>query len=108
MQKSVWISPHPFEDDIGDFLSAEKMGDYVHVFVSESYLFGDALKLVNKTWNLSELNSAYLEFVQSSERKEKKAFADNYLQIVMNDPFLPRELLPKPWWGDKAREVFKK
>jgi len=31
-----------------------------------------------------------------------------YLQAVDNDPFLPQELLPKDWQGNKARQLINK
>lgn len=112
-QQSVWISPHPFEDDIRQFLKVNDLDSFVYLFVSSEPFTGDIEDLVNKVWKIEELNESYWELVTSYQkeegREEKKGeVADRFFSLFMTDPFLPRELLPKPWYGDEAREILKK
>ena len=32
---------------------------------------------------------------------------NKWLNIVVKDPFLPKDLLPKPWWGEEASKLIK-
>lgn len=47
---------------------------------------------------------------QKTREIEKRAreIKSQYLQILLEDPFLPRELLPKDWMGEKVREEIKR
>jgi phenylacetic acid degradation operon negative regulatory protein len=93
LQQSIWITPHDFEDDIREFLVANKLGNNAYLFVSDKMLVGDINTLVDKLWNISKINNLYKEAFD----KNDKAI---YLTALSIDPFLPKELLPKKWYGD--------
>lgn len=40
-------------------------------------------------------------------RKNIAKIRNKWLGIVIYDPFLPKILLPKPWYGDKAERLVK-
>lgn len=96
LQQSIWISPHNFEDDIREFLVENNLGKNAYVFVSSKILVGDTNNIVSKLWNIDKINDLYKE---SIDKKSK----DIYYQALSIDPFLPRELLPKKWYGDIAK-----
>lgn len=93
LQQSIWISPLPIEDDIYEFLESNNLKKQVYVFISEKIL-GDIEIIVDKIWGIEKINNLY-----------KKAFTENnkdaYYKALSIDPFLPKELLPKNWWGDR-------
>ena len=42
------------------------------------------------------------------QEKMRNAYADirnSWLKIVSRDPFLPKEILPVPWYGKKAEKL---
>ena len=92
---------------------------------------GNIEALVNKVWGLEKLNKAYKSIVQKiedshlisvddrrnklNEKIDYKKIKDvisqiwrEYLEVILKDPFLPKELLPWGWEGDKARNLIKK
>lgn len=95
LQQSIWISPHKIEDDIREFFELNKLGSSAYIFVSEKLLAGNIGELVNKLWDIKKVNSFY-----------KKAFEENdkeaYYKALSIDPFLPKDLLPKDWYGNKV------
>lgn len=94
LQQSIWVSAHPIEDDIREFFEQNKLGDNAFIFVSNKVLMGDIDRMIEKIWNIKKVNELY-----------KKAFEKNnreiYYEALSIDPFLPKELLPKNWWGFK-------
>lgn len=113
IQKSVWISPYPFEDDIRDFLEDKGLDELAFVFVADSSQLGDVQMLVNKAWEIEKMNDLYDELIvefNSAKLSKDSAniFFEKFLELFMKDPFLPRELLPDPWWGDDAIDLMRK
>ena len=92
LQKSIWISPHNFEDDIREFFDENKLGEIAFVFVAEKLLVGNIKDTVNKLWNLKKINDLY------KKAKDKKS-NQILCEALSKDPFLPKELLPKNWQG---------
>ena len=101
VQQSVWISPHSFEDDINDFVKENNLENYVCLFVSNKMLIGEGADFVEKVWHVNDLNKFYEEVYNTND-------LENYMELISFDPYLPKEFLPKPWFGDTAREKFKK
>jgi phenylacetic acid degradation operon negative regulatory protein len=90
LQKSTWISPHNFEDDIYEFFKLNDLDGDAHIFVANKLLVGDVNKLVEKLWNASEINELYIKAKNINDM-------GMYCLALSKDPFLPRELLPKDW-----------
>jgi len=40
--------------------------------------------------------------------KELRALRARYLEILREDPYLPKELLPRDWWEEKVKAKLKK
>ncbi len=108
MQKSVWISPHPFEEDMKVFLRYINLDSYCHVFVSQADDVDSNKSMASDIWEVDKINESYLEIIKSYKAGEIEAFSRKYLDIISSDPFLPRELLPRPWYADSARRIFAK
>lgn len=44
---------------------------------------------------------------QKSMEERKRRIRESYLRLIIQDPFLPKELLPTPWWEIEARRLIK-
>lgn len=113
-QKSVYVSPHDVAQDMIEFLGSLHLAGQVSVFTAKELGPGQAEK-IEKMWKLDKLNDRYCKIVEEWEKikeenlykKEVQKIINQYLSTIETDPFLPRELLPKPWFGIKAKEVFR-
>ena len=109
IQKSVWISAYPFEDDMKDFLESKNLEKYAYIFLSDSTFFGDVISLVERVWAIEEFNQSYAELLLEYKKVlDKEKFVEKYMQLITQDPYLPKEFLHDPWYGDEARRLFKK
>jgi len=74
-------------------------------------LFGENGKnLARKIWHLEELEEKYQDWLDKIEERKTdlKFLIDSYLDILMEDPYLPAELLPDNWIGKKsAKKAYK-
>lgn len=114
MQKSVYITPHPIAEDVAEWLQAHHLEKVARVFRSELVL-GDEKKLAEKIWKVSRLNKGYQKLLDQwgrnkniNENGRKKLISklkNRLLEIMVTDPFLPRELLPSNWVGEEARKI---
>lgn len=117
-QKSIWMTPYDLAREVSDFIKANGLEDYVYVLVSPLEFVGNSKELAEKTWKLEEINNSYQKLLDWWKTKREgleesgfallvQKFCSRYLEIVAADPFLPKELLPRDWEGDKARKLFK-
>lgn len=133
-QQSVYISPHNFTKDLLEFINATKLSNLVYVFeVAHSKIaIGDPKQLANKLWNLDNINEQYMELNNKvrhliefngrgvklndlrvrRDRKDKdrllKSIREEYLALIITDPFLPKELLPVNWAFGELTGLIKK
>ena len=109
IQKSVWVSPHPFESDIRQFIKGHNLDSFAYLFVSEAGFVGNIEEFVERVWKIEELNEDYWELVKFSSEREAgtKDFSVRFFELMLDDPFLPREILPDPWYGDEARRLMR-
>jgi len=110
LQESVYISTFDFAEDIREYILAHNLGDWVFVSVSRRLFAGNERALAEKVWNLTELNQRYEDWLENLEKNKGKGglVYDSFLEIVRDDPCLPRELLPDDWQGEKAKKEAKK
>src|SRR3990170_8642276 len=59
LQKSVWISPYHFEEDLKEFLENNRLGSYVLVLTTKKLYSDDPRKLAENVWNLKKINMGY-------------------------------------------------
>ncbi len=128
LQESVWITPHNVGKDMREYVEANKMGAYIFVLEVEEILAGDRELLINKIWKIYQLNKKYNDlleeinklnkvYVTTHDRDKKHTgkmeelrvkYRVKYLEILMTDPCLPKELLPEDWAGEKVRKALGK
>ena len=126
LQKSVFITPHDMLRDFIEFTQKSGIKDYLYILETHKLMVGDEKEFANKIWKLAELNEKYKEIIDEigeiknrhmisdSDRIEKsdiqvekniRIVKNKWLMIVVKDPFLPKILLPKPWYGEKAEKL---
>ncbi|MCI1696724.1 phenylacetic acid degradation operon negative regulatory protein PaaX [Aneurinibacillus aneurinilyticus] len=124
---STWISPNDLTERVKDITLSYGITEYVEVFMASHIGWSEPKKLVEKCWNLDEMNQAYQEFIElyqpeyevlkrKMEQKEDVADSDcfvaktklvhHYRKFLFIDPDLPEELLPDLWLGKKADLLF--
>ncbi len=126
LQKSVFISPHDIIQDFSEFIKYHGLEDVVYVFTASNLTAGDIKEKANKIWKLDALNEKYKkvlekgmeiksrhlikthdrgEILNDENEKQIKELRNEYLRIVLADPFLPKELLPSDWSGYEIKKI---
>jgi phenylacetic acid degradation operon negative regulatory protein len=116
-----WISPHDLRAEVDELADDLGVSDYVDQFRGAYLRSGDAAReLAARVWPLERLAEAYSAFAQrwglfadelANEVPDARAFVlrfwllNEYQRFFLEDPDLPRELLPPGWPGrDVARQ----
>lgn len=117
LQRSVYISPHDYSQDLVQFLSARKLLGMAYVLTAKHEFMGDAQSLANRVWYLDELNEEYEKlYYQLEELMEKKRISlskikkikEKFLNLLAEDPFLPKELFPPVWYAFEIKKLLVK
>ena len=132
-QQSVYISPHDLARDFAEFIESEGLDEWVYVLEVSRIASGDTKALANKIWKLDKINEKYIELEEEIRGSDVTSFDgrikklhhnslpektgkvqenfkkiyEKYLEVVIQDPFLPYELLPDYWKGDKVRSLMR-
>ena len=111
-QRSVYVSPYDFSNDLAEYLDKENLLGNAYVVTCRHQLMGDPLEFATKIWPISELNDRYLEIYEQLQKLKNspnlnhlKKVRKEYHKVMANDPFLPKELLPKNWFGEKVQRT---
>lgn len=112
LQESAYVSAFDLAEDIREYVLVHNLGDWVFVSVSKRLFAGNEKALAEKVWRLTELNQRYKDWLESLEEKNEKEGLSiaytSFLEIIKDDPCLPKELLPTDWLGEKARRKAKR
>lgn len=122
----LWISARDVEDDVRELADHMALGEHLLCFRAERAGGLTDGELVERGWDLPDLNARYAEFATrwrgaaaphapSDRGPEPDADAfvrrfeliHEFRRFALDDPFLPRPLLPDPWSGDDATDVFR-
>jgi phenylacetic acid degradation operon negative regulatory protein len=132
MQNGLYVSPRPWHDDVR--ATAEHLGvrEFVTLASTDDLDIAgerDPRALARRLWPIEELAADYdrlldqfgwvvPSLVEMKDRKEKLpdsdflpmalAMAVAFAETFNRDPLLPPELLPRPWPGRAARDLFAK
>jgi phenylacetic acid degradation operon negative regulatory protein len=128
LANSVWISPNDLADRVKEIAESYDASEYIEVFRSEHLGVSTDKQLVEKCWNLDEINKAYEEFISRYQPQyerlkeqvkneedisdaecfvEKTKLVHEYRKFLFIDPSLPEELLPDFWTGREADRLFR-
>ncbi len=113
--RSFWLTPHPILNNLRDLVFGREEEKYIQSFES-SHVFGDRNVLIEKVWGKSDLDKRYRETFKKwhdilSKEGDKIAkfcqIVESYIEILRQDPGLPRELTGDKWIGFEAFDIFK-
>ncbi|MDQ0269642.1 phenylacetic acid degradation operon negative regulatory protein [Cytobacillus purgationiresistens] len=126
MSNSIWISPIPLENQVRNLIEKYDIDSYVDFFIAEYAGPHQNQQVVEKSWNLHEINEKYQLFIsqysekyiidknkiQKGDKGDAECFVDRtklvheYRKFLFVDPGLPEELLPEKWLGSHAASLF--
>ncbi|AST91789.1 MULTISPECIES: phenylacetic acid degradation operon negative regulatory protein PaaX [Sutcliffiella] len=126
ISNSCWISPNPLEKQVYDLIEKYSIEEYVDFFVAEYNGPNENSRLIEKSWDLGEINERYQLFIQEYSQKyiidrnkiqkglmsdaecfvERTKLVHEYRKFLFVDPGLPDELLPEKWLGSHAASLF--
>lgn len=126
MSNSCWISANNLEKQVFDLIEKYDIGNYVDFFIANYAGPDENERLVEKSWNLHEINSKYQAFIAEYSPKyiidknkiqkgnmsdaecfvERTKLVHEYRKFLFVDPGLPEELLPEKWLGSHAASLF--
>lgn len=100
LQKSLYVSPLPFEEDVEKFLSSHRqILPNVYIFVSERFFLEDREGFIDRIFSIQTINNSYTSILKrvkdGVKEQEKDEILRECLEISKKDPLLPKELLPK-------------
>lgn len=109
----VWLGPHVDRAaEVRHALAEAGMRDEAQVFVAE-HRDGDLPAMVASAWDLAALAADYESFVATFDRYDAHDALAATAELVhawrrfpWTDPALPRQLLPRPWPGAAAAQLF--
>ncbi|EGL81967.1 transcriptional regulator, PaaX family [Caldalkalibacillus thermarum TA2.A1] len=127
LSHSCWISPNPLEEQVAEMVERYGLDDYVDFFVAENKGPNDNKSLVERCWDLEEINGRYQEFIDHYSKRfvidrnkiemnkmsdeecfvERTKLVHEYRKFLFVDPGLPGELLPDHWLGEHAAALFR-
>ncbi|KRF60052.1 PaaX family transcrtiptional regulator [Bacillus sp. Soil745] len=121
-----WISPNDLEKQINRLIEKYDIDEYVDFFISEYKGPKENQTLVEKSWQLEEIENKYEEFIEKYSKQfivhqsiisrgemsdadcfvERTNLVHEYRKFLFIDPGLPKELLPSKWNGNHAALLF--
>jgi phenylacetic acid degradation operon negative regulatory protein len=134
LTSGVWISPHDVHAQILDIAAELKLARNLEIFRGEHLAHSSPERLVAQCWDLAGLDRRYAAFIsrwkgefehcdqcgmtgaKAGVHKPCTAPADcfrrrfllvhEYRAFPLDDPYLPRQLLPASWHGEAAARLF--
>jgi len=134
LANGVWITPHDVSREVGDAAAELHVARHIEVFRGAHSGFSDTAHLVRQCWDLDKLNRRYAAFIErwkvsfehcsqcgltgrragvhapctapSDCFKRRFLLVHEYRAFPLEDPYLPRTLLPGDWRGDAAAQLF--
>lgn len=113
--RSFWLTPHPILDSLKKLISEKEESAYIQTFEAD-HVFGDRNILIEKVWGKTNLENKYralfkswhstLSAEQTKVQKLKKVVTD-YVEILRQDPGLPKNLIGEQWIGFEAVNLFR-
>lgn len=126
ISNSTWASPNPLEDQVMEMIRNYQLEDHTILFKANSIVSHSDQDLIEKGWDLKEIDRKYEEFIRHyqgkydelKERAWNQSLSDQecfvkrttlvheYRKFLFLDPGFPAELLPEDWSGFQARNLF--
>ena len=115
LQNSTYVSAYDYQKEFLQWLKEHHLEKNVLLLESKQKYLGEPKLLGEKVWGIEKLNSGYKQIIDrlttrfglkdEARREEwlKKVYRD-YLEVLLQDPWLPVELLGENWQGEKAKK----
>ena len=113
--RSFWLTPHPILATLKTLTSQKEEEKYIQAFEAD-HTFGDRDILIEKVWGKTALDKSYRELFKKWHEilssgdekidKFKKVIAE-YINLLRQDPGLPKELIGDSWIGFEGWNIFK-
>lgn len=114
-QRSLWITPHPLEEPIDDFIAINNLSSFAQRFMTKKLSIMEGRLIAERVWKIDKLEKAYYDFAgkwmdKVMEKKLKPgdlaSLRLEYSSLLRADPHLPFELLPADWPAEYAQENY--
>lgn len=112
-QESLLITPLPLGDPVQQLIESEKAQDFAWLLRAERVLGLENQAVAEKAWSITTLSGLYEKLLAMlpivKKRKDQKLLHEweqLFLSVDADDPYLPLELLPKPWLGEECKKEF--
>jgi DNA-binding transcriptional regulator PaaX len=99
-QRSVWISLLPVKKEIMEFLSSAGVGGRAIIFETQDFWAGDVKGLIRRVWGLKEREKRWKEWIKAASkivrkntRKGRREAKQEFWQLILEEPLLPRDVL---------------
>ncbi|HEU5185132.1 MAG TPA: PaaX family transcriptional regulator C-terminal domain-containing protein [Gemmatimonadaceae bacterium] len=130
----LWISPHDVRAEVEGIAQTLRIERHVEIFRAEHLGFSSVAQLVDQCWDLPRINRRYEAFITRWKASRERCrecgiphargralppcttpadcfvrrflLVHEYRGFALEDPHLPRQLLPNGWKGDEAARVF--
>lgn len=126
LSNSCWISANNLEKQVMDLIEKYNICEYVDFFIATYTGPHEDIRIIEKSWNLEEINAKYQAFISEYSQKyiidknkiqkghmseaecfvERAKLVHEYRKFLFVDPGLPEELLPEKWLGSYAASLF--
>ncbi|MBW7960157.1 hypothetical protein B6D29_04730 [Microgenomates bacterium UTCPR1] len=112
--RSFWLTPHPIITTLKNLTSQKEEERYIQAFESD-HVFGDREVLIEKVWGKTNLDGQYRDLFKKwhdtlsgdEEKLDKfKKVIGYYVNILRQDPGLPKELIGENWIGFEGWNIF--
>lgn len=113
--RSFWLTPHPILTNLKSLTSQKEEEQYIQAFEAD-HTFGDRNILIEKVWGKAALDKSYRELFKkwhevlssNDEKVDKfKKVIGEYVNLLRQDPGLPKELIGDSWIGFEGWNIFK-
>lgn len=122
LSRGVYLSAVNVAESTRELLITNRWLNQAIVIESRRVLGADDQQLARNLWHLESLSDQYNQFISLAQRLLKqsrtnlvllqqakfgfKAVFDSYFKLLLNDPGLPKPLLPPDWGAAAARDLF--
>lgn len=114
LQNSIYISAFEFQPQLINYLEAQNLTDKAMLLEAKQKYLGDPIELAARVWHTEALGKSYQEImkklttrfgIKDVVRREEwfKKIYEDYLKLAVMEPWLPKNLLPEDWPGEKAK-----
>ncbi len=122
----LWISPHDVGTAVAELAAELDIESHVECFQAKRVNGAPVRELVGRCWDLEEVNGHYRDFIErwapvlasAGNPVEPDGLPDEecytlrfgliheFRAFPLEDPYLPRPLLPDEWAGEEATRLF--